>query len=78
MTDHIYESFYHKISGDSMRYWIPYVPDFRHAIWNKVTNGVTIELSNNEESKDGRGGRVYHVDMPYESFRIFGFLDDTG
>jgi hypothetical protein len=78
MTDHIYDTFYHKISGDSMRYWIPSIPDFRLAIWNKVTNGVTVELANNGENDDGCGDRVYHVDMPYESFRIFGFLDDTG
>ena len=32
MTNHIYETFYYKISGDSMRYWIPSVPSFRLAI----------------------------------------------
>ena len=35
MTNHIYNTFYHKITGGSMRLWLPQIDDFRLAIWKK-------------------------------------------
>ena len=32
MTNHLYGTFYHKISGDSMRIWMPHINSFRRAI----------------------------------------------
>ena len=32
MTEHLYKTFYHKISGDSMRQWVAHTDSFRHAI----------------------------------------------
>ena len=77
MTYHIYAKIYHNISGDLMRDWIPSIPSFRRALWNKVTNGVTVELSNNQESNDGNEDQLFHIDIAYELFRTFGFLDNT-
>ena len=44
-------------------------------MWEKVVSGGTIETSN----ANGKGSSTLaHIDMPFESFRIYGFLDDTG
>ena len=39
---------------------------------------MTVERPRNEESNDGQGDQVFHINIPFESFHIFGFLDDTG
>ena len=41
--DHLYHTFYHKISGDSMRQWVPYLNDFCFAIWDKLQDGLVHE-----------------------------------
>ena len=73
ISDHLYKTFYHKVSGDSMRMWVPHIESFRRAIWHKLVTGATIE-------EDGRSGdrRQITLDIPFETFRIFGFIDDTG
>ena len=71
MVRHLYNTFYHKISGDSMRQWIPYVDEFRTAIWEKLQNGIV-----NERLIDGSEAN-WEVWIPLEQFRIFGLLDDT-
>ena len=76
MTNHIYDNFYHKISGDSLRQWVPDITGFRFDIWHKVTNGISVEQSRSESSNNPT--RYITLQIPYESFRIFGFLDDTG
>ena len=40
---HFYETFYHKVSGDSRRMRMVKIEDFRYAIWNKLRNGATLE-----------------------------------
>ena len=68
---HLYSNFYHKISGDSLRMWVQQIDQFRDAIWNKIQQGVVNE-------RDRRGGEVdWEILLPAESFRIFGWLDDT-
>ena len=71
MGRYLYETFYHKISGTSMLQWLDYIDDFRFAIWQKIMQGGTIESSNNKET-------LVTLDIPMDSFRVFGFLDDTG
>ena len=72
ITDHLYTNFYHKISGDSMRMWIDQVDEFRWAIWDKLQDGIV-----NERDRDGRQVN-WEILLPEDTFRIFGWLDDTG
>ena len=58
-----------------MRQWLPHLDSFRDAIWRKIVSGGTIEtsLGNNQAQE------IYaRIEIPKDSFRIFGFLDDTG
>ena len=71
ISDHLYSHFYHKISGDSMQQWVPFVADFRRAIWDKLLSGLV-----NEQHADG-SEIDYEVYIPFNTFRIFGWLDDT-
>ena len=71
IADHLYQTFYHKMSGDSMRQWVPFIDDFRAAIWDKMLNGLVRETSRDGSQVD------WEVWVPFEQFRIFGFLDDT-
>ena len=70
MVDHLYSNFYHKISGDSMSIWLPYIDEFREAIWDKLLDGIVRERNNGESN-------LWEVWLPFETFRIFGWLDDT-
>ena len=47
IVNHLYHFFYHKISGDSMQQWIPFITDFRRAIWNKLLNGIVSQRDSN-------------------------------
>jgi hypothetical protein len=71
ITDHVYSQFYHKISGDSMQQWIPKIDSFRGAIWQKLMNGLVNERSSNGKNVD------WQVWIPFNLFRIFGWIDDT-
>jgi hypothetical protein len=72
ITDHLYQHFYHKLSGDSMRQWIPYINQFRCAIWDKLINGLV-----NDSTENGNTNDDWEVWVPFETFQIFGWLDDT-
>jgi hypothetical protein len=76
MTNHLYTNFYHKISGNSMGMWRSHIRDFRYAIWDRLRSGATHQ----ETTLEPGVGHQQHIflDIPFESFRIFGFLDDTG
>ena len=78
MTNHLYDNFYHKISGDSMRMWIPHIDSFRFAIWQKIKEGFTVEETYDTQTYETVTSRLISLDIPYDAFRIFGFLDDTG
>jgi hypothetical protein len=70
-SDHLYTTFYHKISGDSMRMWTDSIVDYRMAIWEKLQDGLLHE-------KDSSGTEVdWEIWIPPESFRVFGWLDNT-
>ena len=71
MADHLYNTFYHKISGDSMRQWLPFISDFRTAIWDELQAGIV------EETRADGTQIDYEVNLPLATFRIFGWIDDT-
>ena len=70
IVDHLYSNFYHKISGDSMSMWVPFIDEFREAIWDKLLDGIVHERHDGESN-------LWEVWLPFETFRIFGWLDDT-
>jgi len=72
IVQHLYDTFYHKISGNSMQQWLPSIHAFRYAIWEKLVNGFIVEMEH------GQPVHLVHVYTPVENFTIFGFLDDTG
>ena len=76
ITNHIYTTSYHNISGDSMRMWIPHINAFRHAIWSKLTIGLLIGYLPNQNRRND-DDRVFQSTIPFESFCLFGFIDDT-
>ena len=78
MTNHLYDTFYHKITGDSMRMWLPQINSFRHAIWSKLNEGYSVEESYDIDTNEATPQRLIFLTIPFASFRIFGFLDDTG
>lgn len=76
MTDHLYTSFYHKISGNSMAMLCTEsnITRFRKAIWNqhwpravaKEVRGVVGHLDSS---------RYIFLKIPFENFCIFSHLD---
>ena len=75
MIDHLYSTFYHKITGDSLRQWCTQenVNYFCSLIWNK-TKYSPYQF---ERFLSGESEHVDIVDVPYETFKTFGFIDDT-
>ena len=57
---YIHQKYYHRLSGKSMRYWAPSVPEFRKAIWLKVCF-------------DENGRKDVFVDL--NRFRTYGWID---
>ena len=78
VTDHLYKTFYHKISGDSLRMWMPHMDEFRYALWDRLRSGVTVEEIAYEDGMRSDPTSYVFLGIPFDSFRIFGFLDDTG
>lgn len=79
-VNHLYNNFYHKISGKSLNMWTPWITVFRYAIWLKLVDGAILEVT-----RDVGDGwiHVYHVQtaaiwIAFELFRVFGFVDDYG
>ncbi len=77
MNDHLYFNFYHKISGMSMNMWLPHqVHQFRHVIYDRLMDGYIAE-TRTDENGDVEEEAIHMMDFDFDSFRIFGFLDDT-
>ena len=72
MNNHLYDNFYHKISGDSMRMWIPHVDSFCFVIWKKIQQGSTVEETYDTQTFETVTSRLISLDIPYNAFRIFG------
>ena len=71
IVNHLYSLFYHKITGDSMSLWIDEIDEFREATWDKMLSGMV-----NERDRHGNEDN-WEVHVPFDTFRIFGWLDDT-
>ena len=73
--DHVFETFYNKISGDSMAMWTSpeSIEIFRELIWETVR----VSLTELEEYLDGVTDEIEILDIAFEVFRVFGFIDDT-
>lgn len=78
MNEYLYTTFYHKITGDSMRMWLPQINEFRLAIWKKLNDGYTVEERYNSSDLSQNWRTIVLLSIPFDAFRIFGFLDDTG
>jgi hypothetical protein len=73
--DHVFITFYHKITGNSMLQWTGHIDSFQSVIAKKVAevpvsvwrrvNGIETILT-------------YAVTCDVATFHIFGFIDDTG
>lgn len=70
ITDYLNKTFYRKISGDLLRMWLPYIEEFWYAIWECLQQGAIVEV----EWRD----RYHTSEIPFATFRIFEFIDDTG
>ena len=67
-TEHLFQKFYNKISGNSMAIYKDHIDSFRAAIWRKVVTTRIYDAVNNT---------VTYLEILFEHFRICGFLDDT-
>ena len=60
-----------RVQLSCMQMWVPLVHQFRGAIWDKLQDGIINERSSN-------GSEInWEVILPADTFRIFGWLDDT-
>jgi len=72
--DHLYFHFYHKISGNSIAHWQHLFHDFRWAILNHLGKPAhQMEVDFDEQL----GRPEFIIQAPLESWRVFGFIDDT-
>ena len=72
--EHIYTTFYHRISGRSLEFFLPRLLLYRLAMWLRLTSQATIQellFDNNVANIT-----ITHVDMPMMDQRVVGFLDD--
>ena len=73
--DHLYTTFYHRISGDSLRSYVHRIDDYRYAIWKRLVEGpANMEITYDSDLRSP----IYRlVWLPFHQFRVFGFLDCT-
>ena len=75
MLDHLYKTFYNKISGRSMEQWIPrHLDRCRGLIYNSLHRGAVARDEYFNGQLVTRELIFHHFD--YDTFRPFGFLDD--
>ena len=60
-----------------MRLWLPQIDDFRLAIWKKLNDGYTMEERFNARDLSQNWRTILLLSISFDTFRIFGFLDDT-
>ena len=59
-----------------MRQWVDKLDTFRYAIWGKLD----IKTVSNDSSFTGIRNRLHNLpelNIPFDLFHIFGFMDDT-
>ena len=77
MNDHIYNSFYNKISGTSLNQWIPsQLHVCRKLIYDALSDGAIEEVRYSDGVVVDRSWILHHFN--FDSFHPFGFLDDFG
>ena len=61
-----------------MIYWPPQIDNVCRLIWLKLNEGETVKetTDKNDAASEVRG--YVSLDIPFERWRIFGFLDNTG
>ena len=75
MTEHLYMTFFNKISGTSLNQWIPsHVHLCRQLIYDALSDGALQEDQYVNGEIVDRTWILHHFD--FESFRPFAFLDD--
>lgn len=77
MNDHLYTTFYHKISGISLECWLPRnVHRFRRLVYDHVMDGG-LERTTYDEDGELEEITFLRPRISFNEFRIFGLLDDT-
>ena len=77
MVDHLYETFYHKISGTSLEQWLPHrLRDCRRLIHNRLVDTLVEERHFVNGELVDRTWVAHNFD--FESFRPFGVYDCVG
>ena len=75
MVNHLYFTFYNKISGNSLDQWIPqYVDRCRRLIHDALSSSALFETTYVDGEAVNEAWILHHFD--FNTFRIFGFLDD--
>ena len=75
MVNHLYFTFYNKISGTSLEQWIPSCLDrCRRLIYDALSDGAIWEREYIDGEMVNQTWILHHFD--FDTFRIFGFLDD--
>jgi hypothetical protein len=75
LIHHAYNTFYYKISGTSLNQWLPERLDVcQELIFNSVATGSIKEVQFEDSQVVDRQWILHHFE--YDSFRVFGFLDD--
>jgi hypothetical protein len=62
INDHLYTTFFNKITGNSMEMWMSQVDEFRRAVHDKFVAGDPTMIAR----------------WPFAGWRVFGFIDDKG
>jgi hypothetical protein len=76
MIDHLYITFYNKISGTSLGQWIPeHLDRCREIVYDALCDGAIGETEYVDGNVVNRTWILHHFD--FLTFRIFGFLDDV-
>jgi hypothetical protein len=76
-VDHLFTTFYHKISGESIELWLGQIEVFKQAILNHLTQPAH-PIERDLFVEEGHPERAqYIIQCPIESWRVYGFIDDT-
>ena len=75
--NYLFETFYHKITGNSMKMWVAEMDEFRRVIHKKVTKiPCEIETWASTGEIDAQLG-LQLIDIPFDQFYISFLIDDT-
>ena len=75
MVNHVYFTFYNKISGTSLDQWLPsHVDQCRQLIHRALSNGALLETTMEDGEVIDSRLITHYFDLA--TFRIFGFIDD--